>query len=338
MKSALCVRVAVLLMSYCLFDCSRVQQQQPVSDTSAVPQPVQIKPMIISLRPPRVLDTMFYADVFGAGVPKAFVFSIRRDTGNVLVNTSTNEAAKKKANTSSNLSSNDTSNKLSSLLPSYARFDLMQIYNWNIGDSSWNLAEVDSFAFGVAVGSYDVTRDGKPDIIVRTRTAPNGVQGAGGMTIWSAHSGEWKRIFNTRAGDPSLQYIDGDSLPEVVLHGHFSGVLPSTEAVEYVTDIYAFNGMEFAEAKSHYPKFFSDMSAQAEQKYAQAKTQTPVTTPITDEMNFTLYKPCLLVLAWFRTVGNTAGARAFWEKEKDYLSQMIPQEQYIDLDVFAKMN
>ncbi|HZV13590.1 MAG TPA: hypothetical protein VFA55_10275, partial [Candidatus Kapabacteria bacterium] len=165
-----------------------------------------------------------------------------------------------------------------------------------------------------------------------------GASDGNGLAIWSAHDGNWKLIFRSLTGDPVLQDIDNDSLPEIIMHGYYAGILPNTEAMEYISDIYAFDGVKYSEAKSHYPHFFSDLIAQAKEKYAQAKTQTPVSAPITDEVNFTLYKPCLQALAVLRTSGDTSGARAFWEGEKDYLSRMIPQEQFIDLQSFAETN
>jgi hypothetical protein len=253
---------------------------------------------------------MFYADVLGSGIPKAFVLSVETHTINDSLNT----------------------------LPSPARFDLMQTYNWSVGDSSWKIAEVDSFAYGTDIYVQDITRDGKPDIVVHTHTDSTGDADGDGLAIWSAHDGNWKQIFRSVTGDPALQDIDNDSLPEIILHGYYAGMLPNTEAMGYVSDIYAFDGVKYSEAKNHYPTFFSDLVAQAKEKYMQAKTQTPISAPITDEVNFTLYKPCLQALAALRTSGDTSGARAFWESEKDYLSRMIPQEQFIDLQSFAETN
>ncbi|HZV13323.1 MAG TPA: hypothetical protein VFA55_08910, partial [Candidatus Kapabacteria bacterium] len=112
-----------------LVSCFRSEPQQPAqqSDTSTAPIVVKTTPLHAIFPSSRTLDTLFYADVLGSGIPKTFVFSVAKDS--------------------------------SHLAPSFAQFDLMQTYNWSVGDSSWKLAEVDSFAYGTGVRVQDITRD-----------------------------------------------------------------------------------------------------------------------------------------------------------------------------------
>ena len=299
-----------------IISCTRSPQQPASQSDTTTAAPITTQPIKTSFSAGRMLDTLFYTDVTGSGVPKAFVFSKPIVQVHDTINANTD----------------------SSGFPSYARYDLFQVYNWSMSDSSWKLAQQDSVHFGVGSRTMDITHDGKPDLILSTLAAGVTDASAQGMMIFSAHSGDWKQIFATTSGNPAFIDINHDSLFEIAIHRSLTGVMPNSEAVEYVSDIYAFDGTMFTKATSQYPKYFSDMAAQAQQEYTQAKTKTPVTTPITDELNFTLYKPCLQTLAWMRASGDTTAALTFWKNERDYLSRMIPQEQYVNLDVFVHIH
>lgn len=282
------------------------------TDTTSIPAR-QAPPISVKLSPDRTLDTIVYVNS-SSGANTAFVFS------------------RANAHSTDSTKLNDSSANLA-----FGKFDLMQGFNWDASDSMWKLSYMDSIHYGVDIRAQDITHDGKPELLLFTRWAYPFTAGTGGIIIYSCSTGSWKRIFSTTAGDPELQDIDNDSLTEIVLHGYFKGMLPEPLGVRYVSEIYAFDGAEFTRATARYPKYFSGMATAAKKQYSEIKTQTPVTSPISDETNFTLYKPCLQTLAWLRATGDTSSVLEFWNGERGYLERMIPQEQYVDLDVFAHM-
>lgn len=293
------------VLALALSGCFRHEQKQQVAsgDHSAEGYAPGVMPppaMQVRLEQTRMLDTVMSGDVSG-GAPMTFVYSL------------------------------DTTRPH----PAGARFDRMTAFTWSAQDSTWHEALTDTFAFGTTATLKDITGDGKPDIVLSTTSGLDDSIAATGCVVYSAHGGAWKEVFTAQTGNPQFQDVDNNGAVDILLQDEYAGVMPQTDAVQYISDIYSFDGTMFSSAKQRFPAYFDKIIAKAKDDYARIKTQVPVTAAITDEFDFTLYKPCIAVFVSYYAEDNKAGAREFWNQEREYLSRMVPSGQLIDLESFA---
>ena len=301
------LRLIFVIVAALLFtSCFRHEQKTPGSNgepgadsLAGLPPPPKMQ---VRLEPVRILDTVIITDVTGAGTVMTFVTSI------------------------------DTTKPH----PIGARFDRVQAFTFAAQDSSWHEALSDSFTVATSVVMRDVTGDGKPDMIISTTNGHDDSIAAIGCVIYSAHSGAWKEIFTAQTGNPTLQDIDNNGTQDILLHDLYAGVMPPPDAITYISDIYSFDGTTYTASKHKFPAYFQSLVATATEAYTKEKTQLPINIPITDESDFTLYRPCAVVIVSFYATADKIGVKKFWDQEKEYLSRMLTSGQLIDLEAFVK--
>jgi hypothetical protein len=222
--------------------------------------------------------------------------------------------------------------------PAASRLDLVQSFAWNPADSTWHPAPADSVLFGTRIDVRDVTGDTKPDLLIFTISGMIDDTIAGhGITVFAAHGSEWRPVLVLPGGDPVLRDVDNNGTMEIVTRDAYSGVMPMTDAIVYESDVYSFDGQVFTSAKQRLPKFFEQSVTSAQEAYARIKTTVPVNAPINDEFDFTLYGPCATVFVTLNAASDKAGKATFWNREKDYLSRMLPPSQFTDLEALAEV-
>ncbi len=192
---------------------------------------------------------------------------------------------------------------------------------------------VDVFENGQAIEFRDITHDGIEEIIVHRNSGGENPTVSIGLNVysWTAER-TMETLFLSDDGNPIMCDLDKDKIDEILVTDRYTGVMPESDAITYTTAIYAFDSEHYSLSNSGFFSYFKTYIVSAQKKYERMKRKI---ARIDNDGGFPLYREFVEWMLWVTASGKTKVVKTVWEKEKSFLQNYLPDEQYDDLDTFV---
>lgn len=208
-------------------------------------------------------------------------------------------------------------------------FDRVDILS---ADSASRRLFVDPIDCGSSMEARDVTGDDVSDVIVYLDAGGNNPITSRGMHLYGLNErDEVTLIFHASSGAPRLRDLDEDGDSEILLSDQFWGMVPHSEAIGFITQVYTYDGGMYVPARERFRTYFSPILAQKRTAYNQLRRETGGS----EEARSQLYLRMADYLVWSYARGGASEAAALWRAERDFLHSALSAEQFEDLRTFV---
>ena len=208
-------------------------------------------------------------------------------------------------------------------------FDRLEVFRYDSTRALYTSLFIDPVENGTGMSFQDVTHRGMMEIVVKTGSGGNDPISSTGVCIYGRRQdGTFTVLFVETSGAPELRDLNGDHIPELIIRDEYWGVMSHDEAIEYTSEVHAFNGNEFVESNLKFGGYFDAEIARRRADYQQIKTRKG--TP--SDAAFNTYRAFTDLMLWLISKGDLYEVRKVWTSEKRFLSQRLAQDQFDDID------
>lgn len=212
-------------------------------------------------------------------------------------------------------------------------FNRIEVFTYDSTRHRFITMFVDVFENGQAAEFRDITHDGIEEIIVHRNSGGENSTVSIGLNVYGWTAGRtMETLFLSDDGNPIICDLDKDKIDEIIVTDRYLGVMPESDAITYTTAIYAFDSEYYSLNNSGFSSYFKAYIISAQKKYERMRRKI---VRIDNDEGFPLYREFVEWMLWITASGKTKVVKTLWEKEKWFLQNYLPEEQYNDLDTFV---
>src|SRR5690606_5616405 len=217
----------------------------------------------------------------------------------------------------------------------YYNFDLMQVFAMDSTGKNFVKIASDTVDYGEELLYEDLQRNFTYQLLVRTNTGGNDVYASKGMFVYDLKQGnDLKMIKYIEFGNPEVKDLNSDGNKEIVVTDSYWGTMPGQDVIYYTKDIYGMDAGEMKRKNAEFKKYYDEKINSARIKYDDQKSRTQKGEKIKPS-DYPLYAPVVEMFVNYMSEENNSSLISFWNNEKSFLKNNLPEEQYIDLENFV---
>ncbi len=226
--------------------------------------------------------------------------------------------------------SKDTADKYND----YYNFDMIEIFSLDKSKGAYMKILSDTVDYSKSCSFVSMNDDGKKQILLETDFGGNDKIASRGMFVFAMNdSGKVNLVKYFDAGAPEIVDIKNDGKKEIIVSDLFYGVMPAVNAIDFVKEIYKFEGSKLVEENSKFGDFYGKKIDDLLEKYYGLKRKVEMgMQPV--NMAYPLYREAAEVIVNYYAKGDIEGMKKFWNEEKESLRRNIPEDEFTDLNNF----
>jgi hypothetical protein len=217
----------------------------------------------------------------------------------------------------------------------YYNFDMLEVFALNSDKSSYVKISSDTVYYSEDCIFADLGNDEKKQMLVMTNSGGNEVITSKGMFVFDMTSGDkisLLKYFDT--GNPVIADVKNDGNKEILISDLFYGVMPQLNAIVYVKQIYMLEGQELVEKNSEFKVFYDSVIAKTLEEYYGTRRKVEMGMQ-PGNMSYPLYREAAEVIVNYYAKGDEINLKKFWDEQKEFLKNNIPEAEFVDLYNFV---
>lgn len=216
----------------------------------------------------------------------------------------------------------------------YYNFDMIEVFALNQEMKKYIKILSDTVDYSTDCYFEDLANDSTRQILIVTNSGGNDAVSSKGMFVYSMISDDkinLLKYFDT--GAPEVNDIKNNGRKEILVSDLFFGVMPQSDAINFVKDIYILENQNLVEKNSDFNEYYDrKLKGLLEQYYAIKRKVEMGMQPV--NLSFPLYRESAEIIVNYYAKGDLIGLKNFWDEEKDSLKKNIPQDEFLDLSNF----